>query len=181
MAHRERGDTLIEVIFATAVLALIIVISLTIMNSGTAQAQRAVEGTFVRQELDSQADLLRFARDSYINHDAGADILWNAILGQRVSTVLNFDAISSASRDCTPPGGQKAFYLETGGGKVEVKFDFTPPETYAQAGKGMWIEATPTTPGASYVDFYLYACWNSPAGTNKSTSGTIVRLYAPAE
>lgn len=173
----DRGDTLIEVIFATAVLALIIVIALSIMNKGTLQTQRAVEGTFVRQEIDSQTEMLRFARDSYVNKDTGADTLWNSILAKRVGSVMSFDSIKTSG--CVPSGAGP-FYLQTTGTSLSVQTSFSAPVTYAAAGKGIWIEATPIAPNAGYVDFYLYACWDSPVGTDKATSGTIVRLYAPA-
>lgn len=177
MLTNERGDTLIEVIFATAVLALIIVLSMSVMNSGTAQAQRAVEGTFVRQAIDSQTELLRYARDSYVDGNSGASTLWNAILAQRIPAAMNFSGL--AATKCTPPNGQKAFWLQANGGSVALKTTFSPPTTFAAPGNGIWIEATPTTPGTNYVDFYIYACWEPPSGTVNSTTGTIVRLYVP--
>jgi type II secretory pathway pseudopilin PulG len=175
---RERGDTLIEVIFATAVLSLIIVIALSVMNAGTAQAERAVEGTFVRQGIDSQTAMLRFARDAYVDKEAGADVLWsgpNGILNQRSSSILDFSQLATTQPNCKPTNN-KAFWLDTQGGLVTVNTIFSAPTTYAAPGNGMWIEATPTGT-ANYVDFYIYACWSAPNGVGNSTSGTVVRLY----
>jgi type II secretory pathway pseudopilin PulG len=61
-----RGDTLIEVLFATAIFSLIAVGGLAIMNQGTAASQRAIEITFVRNDIDAQAETLRFLNASYV-------------------------------------------------------------------------------------------------------------------
>lgn len=61
----SRGDTLIEVLFAIAIFSLIAVGGLSIMNQGTETAQRSLEITLVRNEIDSQAETLRFLNSSY--------------------------------------------------------------------------------------------------------------------
>lgn len=68
-----RGDTLVEVLFATATAGLIIIITLVLMNRNLAQIQMSVETTFVRQAIDSQAEVLRYMRDQYMN-DRGAEL-----------------------------------------------------------------------------------------------------------
>lgn len=65
VSKTKRGDTLIEVLFAVSVFSLVAVCSLSIMNQGVATAQRALEITLVRQEIDSQAETLRFLNESY--------------------------------------------------------------------------------------------------------------------
>lgn len=62
----SKGDTLIEVLFAITIFSLIAVGSLAIMNQGTATSQRALEITLVRNEIDAQAETLRFLNSSYI-------------------------------------------------------------------------------------------------------------------
>lgn len=61
-----RGDTLIEVLFAISIFSLVAVGGLSIMNQGSGTAQRALEITLVRNEIDSQAEALRFLNSSYI-------------------------------------------------------------------------------------------------------------------
>lgn len=63
---RQNGDTLIEVLFAITVFSLIVVSSLSIMNQGTAASQRSVEITSVRQQIDAQAETVRFLHDSFV-------------------------------------------------------------------------------------------------------------------
>lgn len=68
----SRGDTLIEVLCATAVLSLISVGTLIVMNQGSSLAQRSLETTQVREQIDAQAETLRFLNNSYIaNHKTG--------------------------------------------------------------------------------------------------------------
>ncbi len=62
----KRGDTLIEVLFAITIFSLVVVSGLAIMNKGVAASQRALEITLVRQQIDAQAESLRFINASYI-------------------------------------------------------------------------------------------------------------------
>lgn len=64
---RSRGDTLIEVLFAVTTFSLLAVAALSIMNQGTSIAQRALEISLVRQEIDAQAETLRFLNSSYVS------------------------------------------------------------------------------------------------------------------
>ena len=63
----RRGDTIIEIMFAIAVFALVAVISVSVMNLGTATAENALELVTARNELNAQAEALRFVHSSYIS------------------------------------------------------------------------------------------------------------------
>lgn len=62
----KRGDTLIEVTFAIGIFSAVSVISISLMNSGLQTAQANLELTMARNEIDAQADALRFIQNSYI-------------------------------------------------------------------------------------------------------------------
>lgn len=62
----QSGDTIIEVILAIAIFSLVAVGGLSIMNKGNASAQRSLEITLVRNQIDAQAEILRFWNSSYI-------------------------------------------------------------------------------------------------------------------
>src|SRR5664279_89500 len=62
----DRGDTIIEVLFAVAIFSMIAVGSLSIMNQSLATAQRSLEITLVRQQMDAQAETLRYVNQAYI-------------------------------------------------------------------------------------------------------------------
>jgi type II secretory pathway pseudopilin PulG len=64
--NRAAGDTLIEVLFAVTVFSLIVVSSLSLMNQGVSAAQRSLEITTVRQQMDGQVETLRFLHEAYI-------------------------------------------------------------------------------------------------------------------
>jgi type II secretory pathway pseudopilin PulG len=66
LRRHQRGDTLIEVLFAVSVFSFIVVTALILMNQGTAASQRALDITLVRQQIDAQAETLRFMHDSYV-------------------------------------------------------------------------------------------------------------------
>ncbi len=188
----QTGDTLIEVLFAVTVFSLVAVGSLSIMNQGTATAQRSLEITLVRQEIDGQAEALRFIHDSYIaaypNVVAGeASGEWGKIVAKSIPQASAFGTCPT-----TRPAG--AFILNTKTAKLEsdAKVTFVVP-TYSQLrygvsaptvlinAEGLWVEAVAGVSGASSrsVDFHIRACWQSSAQTTPMTLGTIVRLYEP--
>ncbi len=66
MSLKKRGDTIIEVMMAIAIFAILSVITINLMNSGINNAQRTLEITMARNEIDSQAEALRYIHQSYI-------------------------------------------------------------------------------------------------------------------
>ena len=64
--RRSAGDTLIEVLFAITIFSFIVVTALSLMNQGVAASQRSLETTLVRQQIDGQAEVLRFLHQSYV-------------------------------------------------------------------------------------------------------------------
>ena len=62
----KKGDTLIEVCIAIGIFSLIAIGVASVMSSGTAGSQTALETTLAREEIDSQADALRFIHESYL-------------------------------------------------------------------------------------------------------------------
>ncbi len=198
---KSRGDTLIEVLFAITIFSLVAVGGISIMNQGTATSQRALEITLVRQEIDAQAETLRFLNASYIAaYQSGATSYtgpaeqWRLIQG---STVLAPSKLNTGSATCNPPQSG-SFILDTRNATFvpavpnvinlaqtfsQVRFD--PVSSQVSSAEGIWIEAVRpvTSPGyqsnAGYIDFHIRACWDSPGQSVPVTIGTIVRLYEP--
>lgn len=194
------GDTLIEVLFAITVFSLVAVGTLSIMNQGTATVQRALEITLVNQEINSQAETLRFLNSSYAAaYQAGATYLpgtpadrWSKMMGFVVGQASYLNGVSALSPKCVVPGSG-SFIFDTHDATYYKKgakpFNLAP--TYARAvynvggplksADGIWIEATqsPASMGPKSVDFHIRACWESPGQSAPITLGTIVRLYAP--
>lgn len=67
MSRIHRGDTIVEVTFSIAIFALVAVISINLMNSGLATSQATLEVNLARNEIDSQAEALRFIHNSYLS------------------------------------------------------------------------------------------------------------------
>lgn len=202
-SHRERGDTLIEVLFAVTVMSLVIVMSLSIMNQGTSASLRSLQITLVRQEIDSQAEALRFLNSAYVatyksgyapaatDTSAAAEYyrMIQAISNRGATSVSAFNGNAKACQAI--PNGSFLINARTAKYQRYSAGLFTSPESYAQlsykadgsinVGQGLWIEAVRSTPrgGTSYTDFHIRACWGGPGTDIPMNLGTIVRLYDP--
>jgi len=93
----QRGDTIIEVLFAVTVFSLVAVAGLSLMNQGTAMAQRSLEIGLVRDQMDAQADALRYVHNAYIANigEAGATTttVWHEVARDHaVRQAQNFDS-----------------------------------------------------------------------------------------
>jgi len=201
LKRTERGDTLIEVLFAVTVFSLIVVGSLALMNQGLAASQRAIEISQVRAEIDGQAEALRFVHDSYVAvYEQGingatltgpARQWYNIITSSSVSAASEFGN-TSATTCTTPPA--RSFVMDTKTSayvSTPTLFNTQPATTaklvYGGSGalsrsEGLWVEAVRspiTTDATGYVDFHIRACWSAPGLDRPMTLGTIVRLYEP--
>ncbi len=165
----QRGDTLIEVLFAVSVFSFVVVGSLAIMNQGTAASQRSVEITLVRQQIDAQAEALRFMHDSYVavyqsgitfdttDRDASGNLITSPaeewfILREYVDTAnLTADDYDNSSCPTTPLSGSFAVdprnvsfvsspsVLEVAGSSF-AQVAYNTNDTLAGV-RGMWIRA----------------------------------------
>lgn len=185
----ERGDTLVEVTVAMAVLGLMLAASLAVINRGLMGVSNAVERTSVRASLSSQAELLRYVFDDPVTNKEA----YKWILDHTGSNV------SLGQNGCEIVGG--GFYLsvnnKTGTPPVEIhELDsvdtnklannvYGQPEAGDNKGvsRGIWIEGDKHDaqqngmPG--YIDFYVRACW-TPHAAQQPGSGRMesnVRVY----
>lgn len=183
----ERGDTLVEVTVAMAVLGLILAASLAVINRGLMGVSNAVERTSVRASLSSQAELLRYVFDDPVTNKDTYDKIINKYTQPNGKLGQNGCEI-----------GNGGFYLSVGGGTSPVEIHkLNPAKTtdltdnvYGQpeagdnsgASRGIWIEgdkhdAQGDMPG--YIDFYVRACW-TPHAAQQPGSGRMesnVRVY----
>lgn len=63
----KKGDTLIEVTLAVGIFSMIAIAIVAVMSNGVANAQTALESTLAREEIDTQAEALRFIHASHIS------------------------------------------------------------------------------------------------------------------
>ena len=62
----KKGDTLVEVTLAIGIFSMIAIAVASVMSGGTASAQLALETTLAREEIDTQAEAVRFIHANYI-------------------------------------------------------------------------------------------------------------------
>jgi type II secretory pathway pseudopilin PulG len=187
----QRGDTLVEVLFAITIFSFIAVAGMAIMNQGTASAQRSLEMTLVREEIDSQAEALRLIHDSYVaaypNDVSGPAAEWSKIVTRSISQASTFGT-------CAPPSSaiiinNRTAVLEQSSKITPVVATYsrlrftTPTSTVLTSAEGIWVEAVRSKVIAGeptgYIDFHIRACWASVGQAQPITLGTIVRLYEP--
>ena len=208
MLKFNRGDTLIEVLFAFSVFSLVAVGALTLMNQGSDVSERALEVTLVRSQVNAQAQTLRFLRDSYtaiyqpgIAFNPNATVKppswqWQAMEADIIQTgATQATDLSQYSSACptTPPQGSFIMNTQTATYVSGATMAYTPATTYAKVNytngaqpQGMWIEAIrsanssdPYQTNLGYIDFHIMACWPGVGTSIPSTLATVVRLYVP--
>lgn len=188
----ERGDTLVEVTVAMAVLGLMLAASLAVINRGLMGVSNAVERTSVRASLSSQAELLRYVFDDPVTNK------------EAYGKILDIFKYAKPSKDLGQNGckiGGGGFYLSVsevvGAPPVEMhKLNSVdtahltnnvygqPEAARDKSGNslGIWIEGDKHDgqngmPG--YIDFYVRACW-TPHAAQQPGSGRMesnVRVY----
>ncbi len=185
----ERGDTLVEVTVAMAVLGLMLAASLAVINRGLMGVSNAVERTSVRASLSSQAELLRYVFDDPVTNE----VTYKKILKRKLSNNLG-------QKGCEIGNGS-GFYLSVGSSTSPVEMhELNQADTnkltnnvYGQpeagevgnnsgVSQGIWIEGDKhdgqgDMPG--YIDFYVRACW-TPHAAQQPGSGRMesnVRVY----
>ncbi|HET8884648.1 MAG TPA: prepilin-type N-terminal cleavage/methylation domain-containing protein [Candidatus Saccharimonadales bacterium] len=204
----NQGDTLIEVMFAFAIFALVAVGSLTIMNQGIATAQRSLEITLVRAQMDAQAEAIRYIHQAYVAAyqkggptPTGTAAEWLAMTskttGKGADSASQFGQTNDTLCPETVPG-ERPFILNA---RTATVWDSVPQSSplagaslppFAQIiynddssinqAYGIWVEAIPSssnTNGTGFVDFHIRSCWSGAGSSAPVTLGTIVRLYEP--
>jgi len=188
MVRNQRGDTLVEVLMSIVILGLVIVGSITIMNRGLAAGQLALEHSEVRQDVNSQLQMLQILRDQYAQSATSTNGLeWAAIIAASNEQPVDYTTACTV----TPTKVASAFYVQNTGTQIK-KNAFDPllkPAVTATPGQGMWIESVrshedPVIPSNSirpaYVDFVVRACWQGSGAAGQQQTVTGVRLYDPS-
>lgn len=189
MRKKTRGDTLVEVLLGVTIFSLVAVISLEAMNRGMAISQYALETTLVRQQIDAQAEMLRYI------HDTKSDV-WKKLVdnnavnvaavgenegGLGVESCPDSFAVKEFALAATPSHTPKLSILNNPG-------DYKLAETYARVdgdsrktyGISVRLVRPNTATGSkdnNKYDAYIKACWMPVGSKMPATIGTIVRLY----
>lgn len=189
MRKFNRGDTLVEVLLGVTIFSLVAVVALETMNRGMAIAQYSLETTLVRQQVDAQAEMLRYA------HDMKNDTWKKLVDNNSVSvSAVNGNEGSLGAEKCPDDFSTKEFALAaTPSLALKISIlnnpgDYKAAETYARVdsdtkktyGISVRLVKPSTTTGSrdsNKYDAYIKACWMPVGSKMPATIGTIVRLY----
>jgi|JI10StandDraft_1071094.scaffolds.fasta_scaffold267732_2 type II secretory pathway pseudopilin PulG len=182
LSRSQRGDTMIEVLLAFSIFAVVVVATFAIMNRGVNAAQQSLEVILVRQQIDSQAELLRYVRETQ-------PIVWKTIVNPANVATNGSDACSD------PTSANKAFFvgLDATGKPTRNAINsgnYSAPSTYSMINYtsgsskayGTWVQAVQAAgngaPGSPKAyDMHIHACWQGTTSGPNMTLSTIVRLY----
>lgn len=187
MVRNNRGDTIIEVLLAVSVFSLVAVGAIAIMNQGVNTAQRALEITLVKQQIDAQAEALRAA------HQAGGTAWSDVKSASESGATIPHDSKSCPSTDALA-AANKAFIMNPYTAKLadattlrSIEAENAPPyaqvvdgpENTIDGAYGLWIERKVDSVSSfrEAHDFTVRACWFSAGQTIPVTIQTVVRLY----
>lgn len=193
MLRRQSGDTIIEVLMAITIFSMVGVGAISIMNQGTNAAQRALEITQVRHQVDAQAEALRAVHQAYSVNPGGTGAMWASIAAPTDTSTWSED--QSCPSTAADVGG--SFIMDPSKASVlggqwlsSINDSNAPPHAQVIQGSpstayGMWIERTRhVADGARSpvaYDFNIRACWYSAGMPNTpSQIETLVRLYDPS-
>ena len=189
MRKLNRGDTLVEVLLGVTIFSLVAVIALETMNRGMAIAQYSLETTLVRQQVDAQAEMLRYA------HDMKNDTWKKLVDNNSVSvSAVNGNEGNLGVEKCPDDFSTKEFALAATpslASKISIlnnPGDYKAAETYARVdsdtkktyGISVRLVKPSTATGSrdsNKYDVYIKACWMPVGSKMPATIGTIVRLY----
>ncbi|HMQ96097.1 MAG TPA: hypothetical protein PKD19_02650 [Candidatus Saccharibacteria bacterium] len=162
------------------------------MNRGLASAQNSLEVSLVRQQLDAQADILRYVRDSA---KAADKLMWQGIrssgsLVSQANLQTTEKLLTNGCPEAFPPG---AFVLAISSSgaieKLSQPQQYKPASMYSGVMKnasnvstayGLWVQPVAAAKSAGSPDAYdmhIRACWYSAGNDRPTTLATIVRLY----
>jgi len=185
----QRGDTIVEVLIATAILAMAVVGGLGIMNLGFGVIMNSIERTQVQAQLNSQIALIQYARDTYVRADRqptnGGAYIWNRILTTYARTAKNNNVCTTNGSPATS-GSSPAFYINDNDATVSadplpnaaLSGTISAATGMPSPGQGIWVEAVRPA-GQNFVDFYVKACWRPISGSVNQESRSVMRLYVP--
>ena len=163
---RQRGDTIVEVLFSVVILGMIFTTAYSITNYGLQEEQQSLERTQLSDILQTQASALESVRDQSSSAGSPSAAMWTSIKADVVHVAPNYNS-------CNPPAS--AFYLNTSSSPVSFQGGSN-NSAYTSIGERYWIEAYQPTGVTSYIDFNIRGCWSPQGGGPENTTGVVLRL-----
>lgn len=192
LGSREQGDTIIEVMFAFVIFSLVVVSAFSIMNKGVATAQRSLEVTLVRQQIDGQVAMIQHIQQT-------DPVLWTQIKSMVVDTAGVFGAETQCPEAKDLLDKNDFFIATTADGSspsvvhIQSDQDYKKATTYSlvdvfgrtsashiPTAYGLYMRMVKSdgwTDANHSYDLNVRACWDSVGINVPVTIGTVVRLF----
>lgn len=186
MYRRDRGDTLVEMLVAFAILSLVIIGTMMVMNRGVRLSQESIERTLVRQQMDSQLEMIRYI------HDTNPD-LWTSIKNLKTQKPMPLSSTKCPSLADINTSGNNSFFVAKDNNSLRIhrpsSTTYSDAATYAQVdystsprAYGVWLQIAlaengSTNQNINAYDVYAHACWYGARSDIPVTLGTIARIY----
>ncbi len=159
----HRGDTIIEVILSTVVLAVVLSGAYSLTNRATRGNQNAYERSEVAAQMAEQAELIELARQD------ASGTRWQSLSAYFAKN------LSPDYSACEVSGAAQPFYLDPSTA-TPTSFVAGPStqDAYDDLFK-VWVEAYENT-SERYVDFHIRACWEGIGSLGEQRSVIIKRI-----
>ncbi|NCU38015.1 hypothetical protein EOL96_03115 [Candidatus Saccharibacteria bacterium] len=197
----EQGDTIIEMVMAFAVFSFAVILTTSIMNKGIAISQQSLEVSQVRQQIDSQAEIIRYIHAT--NNPAWQQLVGsNSVMGDAddkiTTSVMPLNSSSCPTSSDLTSGSRRGFIVAPSASLADVflvrdanatvyansttiaKVIYPSGAIVNPRSEGLWVqiaEAEDQSGSARAYDVYIHGCWPTLAQSLPMTLGTIVRLY----
>lgn len=175
IVSNNRGDTIIEVLLATTVLAIVITGAYTLSNRALRVAQNSVERTEVSTKMREQMEVLRAMRNQQTPS-------WTELLSNSARQGSAPPANSNINlAQCQPTSGEYSIYLDIENKDVD---DPSIISVYPNTGPSddayddifnTWIEVYNSN-SSDYVDVVVRSCWEGIGSTGDQRSLLTMRL-----
>lgn len=111
--RKRYGDTLVEVALAIGIFSMVAISIVSVISGSTADAQEALEVSLTREEIDIQAEALRFIHSSYSNSKSTGNTsgkyesLWNEIVEGAGNTAPDTNTPSTCQDQYASPSNEE--------------------------------------------------------------------------
>ena len=177
----RRGDTMIEVLFATVVFALVAILTIALMNNGLSSAISSIELTNARNLINAEAESLRFVHNAVATSGTYKN-LWGSLVANATEEPYSVDDSTSCEELLEKMSSKYTiFALSTTTPITDSESSITTSETYPymddSTSYSLWTYAR--NAGDVY-EFYIVSCWDSVSSSAPNILDTVIRLTKPS-
>lgn len=159
-SYNNRGDTIIEVVLAMALLTSILFTSWSITNRATQISEAARERTLMVDQVKQQAELIKsqWSQDQAFSNS--------------IPATSGLDPNPCKKSSGSPVGGQAWYLYVDSGNRITPSSPGSVLSVSGDSTKQVWVQKVA---GTNYTDFWVRACWiNNSGQTQKEESSQLL-------